>query len=230
MRIFDSDSGFSRFMNILFDILYVGILWLVCSIPLITAGASATAAYYAMAKCVRHRTGYIGQEFWHSFKSNFRQMVPLTILFWLVVVVLSIDFYYVWNNESKFNNALFVILLFILFVVAGIVVYACPILSRFHKKNMELIRTALYVLFRYLPITIAIQIVFVIACVGIFLMPWAVLVIPGVYLYALSYPMEYILGKMMPPVEENSEEARKWYYRSTQNQNDSEENKIDETR
>lgn len=222
MRIFESDSGFSRFMNLLFDILYVGVLWLVCSLPLITAGASATAAYYAMSKCVRHKTGYIGREFFHSFKANFRQITPLTLLFWFVEGVLAIDLYYVWTNENQLNNALFIVLLFILFVVAGLAIYICPILSRFDKRNMELIRNALYVLFRYLPITIAILIVFIVAGLGIFLMPWAVLFIPGGYLYALSFPMEYILGKMMPPVEEDSEEAQKWYYQSTKNKNVSE--------
>lgn len=230
MKIFDSDSGFSRFMNLFFDILYVGVLWLVCSLPLITAGASATAAYYAMSKCVRHKTGYIGREFFHSFKANFRQITPLTLLFWLVEWILVIDLYYVWTNENQVNSALFIVLLLILFVVAGLAIYICPILSRFDKKNMELIRTALYVLFRYLPITIAIQVVFIIACLGLFLIPWAVLFIPGGYLYALSFPMEWILGKMMPPVEEDSEEAQKWYYQSTKNKNDSEENKFNKTR
>lgn len=221
MKFFDSDSGFSRFMNALFDILYVGVLWVVCSLPLITAGASTTAAYYAMSKCVRHKTGYIGREFFHSFKDNFRQITPLTLLFWLVVGVLSADLYYIWNNESGFNNALFIGLLFVAFVVAGIAVYSCPILSRFHKKNTELIKTALYVLFRFLPLTVAIEFGFIIACFLLLLVPWAVLVIPGGYLYALSFPMERILAKMMPAVDEDSEEAQKWYYRSSQNQNDS---------
>lgn len=211
-RIFGSDNAFSRFMNLLFDILYVGILWTVCSIPLITAGASATAAYYAMSKCVRHKTGYIGREFFRSFRENFRQITLLTLLFWLTAGILSVDLYYVWNHESRLNNALFVILLFIAFVVSGLVIYICPILSRFHKKNTELIKTAAYVLFKFLPLTVAILLVFAIACIGIFLMPWAILVIPGVYLFALSYPMEHILGRMMPPVEEDSEEAQKWYY------------------
>lgn len=212
MRIFGSDSGFSRFMNLLFDILYVGILWTVCSLPLITAGASATAAYYAMSKCVRHKTGYIGREFFRSFKENFRQITLLTILFWLIAGVLAVDLYYVWNNESSLNNTLFVILTFVSFLVSGLAVYICPILSRFHRKNIELIKTAAYVLFKFLPLTIAILLVFVIACVGIFLMPWAIFVIPGAYLFALSFPMEYILGKMMPDVDEDSEEAQKWYY------------------
>lgn len=212
INLFSSDSGFSRFMNLLFDILYVGILWIAGCIPLVTAGASTTAAYYAMAKCVRHKTGYIGREFCQSFKSNFRQIVPLTLVFWVAAGVLAVDLYYIWNHESRLNNTLFVILVFLCFLVAGLVVYICPLLSRFDKKNTELIKTAAYLLFKFLPLTIVVMLVFALTCVAVYLMPWAVFVLPGVYLFALSFPMEYVLKKLMPPVEEDSEEAQKWYY------------------
>ena len=210
--MFKSDGLFSRFMNLLFDILYVGILWVVGCIPLVTAGASTTAAYYAMAKCVRHKTGYIGREYWSSFKDNFRQILPLTLLFYVVAAVLAVDLYYVWNHESKLNNALFVILLFVGFVAEGMAVYACPLLSRFQKKNGELLRTAGYLLFKFLPVTILVLLFFAGCGVAVYLMPWAILVIPGVYLYALSFPMEKMLKRLMPPVSEDSEEAQKWYY------------------
>lgn len=210
--MFRSDGNFSRFMNTLFDILYAGILWMVFSIPIITVGAASTAAYYAVAKCIRHKTGYIGREFLRSFKSNFRQMLPLTVTFLAAIVVLVMDILYVWANVSRINNALFVVLLLIGFVICGLVAYVCPVLSRFDKKNVDLLKSAAILLFRYLPVTIGILMVFVIACLGVYLMPWAILVIPGVYLYALSFPMEYILGKMMPSVEADSEEAQKWYY------------------
>lgn len=210
--MFKSDGLFARFMNTLFDVLYVGILWVVCSIPVITAGAAATAAYYAMAKCVRHKTGYIGREFFHSLKSNFRQILPLTLSFWVVAGVLALDLHYVWTYENKLNNALFVILTFLAFLVSGLAAYICPLLSRFQKKNTDLIKTAAYLVFKFLPVTAGILAVFIAACIGIYLMPWAILVIPGAYLFALSFPMEYILKKLMPPVEEDSEEAQKWYY------------------
>ena len=213
-RLFGSDTMFSRFMNLLFDILYVGILWLLCSIPLITAGAAATAAYYAMAKCVRHKTGYVGREFFHSFKENFRQITPLTLVFYAVAAVLAIDLYYVWHHESGLNNALFVILLFICFLVAGLTVYCCPLLSRFSLKSTELIKTAAWLVFRFLPLTLAVIFFFGLACVGVWLMPWAVFVMPGIYLYLLSFPMEYVLGKLTPPAVEGSEETEKWYYLS----------------
>lgn len=211
-RIFGEDSGFSRLMNLLFDILYVGILWLLGCIPIITAGASTTAAYYAMAKCVRHKTGYIGREYLHGFRENFRQMLTLTLLFLAVCAVLAIDIVYVWQQEGSFFSALFVILTFVSFLTAGMAIYACPLLSRFHKRNTELLRTALYVLFRFLPFTVLLLVLSAAACLGVYLMPWAVFVIPGLYLYGLSFPMERVLRHLTPPVDEESEEGQKWYY------------------
>lgn len=210
--MFRSDSLFSRFMNVLFDILYTGILWLVCSIPIVTIGAASTAAYYTMAKVVRHKTGYVHKEFFYSFKSNFKQSTQMAVLFLFLIAVIGIDIWYVWMNDSKLNSALFMILLLIAFLVMSIITYFFPLLSRFDKRNLEMVKFSAIIAFRYLPITICILIVFLIAVIGIYLMPWAILVIPGGYLYLLSYPMEYVMRKLMPPVEEGSEEAEKWYY------------------
>ncbi len=210
--MFRSDGLFSRFMNVLFDILYVGILWIVCCVPIVTAGAAATAAYYTMAKTVRYKTGYVGREFFHSFKSNLKQTIPLTLAFVFIAVVLGIDVWYVWVNDSKGNSALFMVLVFVMFVEAGVISYIFPLLSRFDKRNFELLKIALFIMFKYLPLTLGMIVLFLMFCMGIYLMPWAILVFPGIYIYLLSYPMERILRKMMPPVEEGSEEAEKWYY------------------
>lgn len=210
--MFRSDNLFSRFMNVLFDIICIGVLWLICSLPVVTAGAAATAAYYTMAKSVRHKTGYVSREFFHSFRCNMKQSIPLTVIFLIIMAVLFVDIWYVWINDSRMNSAIFMILVFVLFLVMGITVYIYPILSRFEKRNTDLIKTAAFVMFRFLPVTILILLVLLAACIGIYLMPWSVLIIPGAYLYGLTFPMERILKKMMPEAEEGSEEAEKWYY------------------
>lgn len=210
--MFKSDGPFARFMNLLFDILYVGILWMLGCIFLVTAGASTTAAYYAMAKCVRHKTGYIGREFWHSFRGNLRQSLPLILGLYLACAVLAVDMLYVWNLESRTGSALFMVLVFVIFLLGGMAVYVWPVLSRFQKKNTEVLKTALYQVFKHLPVTLLVLLFFAGSCIAVYLMPWAVFVMPGVYLYLLSFPMERILKKLMPPVEEGSEESQKWYY------------------
>jgi uncharacterized membrane protein YesL len=211
-KLFSNDTKFARFMNTLADVLGVGILWLICSLPIITLGASATAAYYAMAKCVRHSEGRIFQEFFRSFRSNFRQTVLLTILFVLATLTLAVDFVYLWGNESASNDAVFVVLVLVAFVVLALVVYLFPLLSRFNWKTSDLVKTGLIVIFKYFPLTVGIVAVLFLAGIGMYLMPWAVLVIPGVCLYLLTFPMEKVLRALAPAVEEGSEEAGKWYY------------------
>lgn len=212
MGLFRSDSLFSRFMGMLCDILGVGILWILGCIPVITAGASTTAAYYAMSKAVRHKTGYIHKEFLHSWKANWKQATIMTLVFEVLALIVVVDIRYVWVNDNKLNSALFMVLLLVSFFMMCITVYFCPFLSRFDKRNVEMLKFAAYAAFKYLPLTIGIIVLLILACIGVYLMPWSVLVIPGVYLFLLTYPMEYVMLKFMPVPEEGSEEAEKWYY------------------
>ena len=47
--IFNYDNPVWRFIGKLGDLIILNILWIVCSIPVFTAGASATAVYYAVS-------------------------------------------------------------------------------------------------------------------------------------------------------------------------------------
>lgn len=210
--MFKSDTLFAKFMNTLCDVLLTGLLWLAFSIPLVTAGAATTAAYYAMSKCVRHNAGYVFSEFWHSFKQNIKATIFTSILFWVLLASIAFEIYAVWIYRSNLNDALFVILAFAAFIVSGFTVYACPVLSRFDKKTFELMKTTAFLFFKFLPLTILAVAVFYAALIAIYLMPWAILVIPGIYMWLLSLPMEKILRRMMPDVPEDSEEGQKWYY------------------
>ena len=66
------NSRFFEGITKLTDILIIGFYFIVCSIPLFTIGASATALYYATNKCIYRGRGYT-TEFFHSFKENFKQ-------------------------------------------------------------------------------------------------------------------------------------------------------------
>ena len=44
-NMFNTDSGFSRFMNRIADLFILNILWIFCSLPIVTIGAATTALY-----------------------------------------------------------------------------------------------------------------------------------------------------------------------------------------
>ena len=210
--MFKSDTLFARFMNMLCDILLIGILWVICCIPVFTVVTSTTSAYYAMSKVVVHKTGYVSREFFHAFMVNFRQTWMTGLLFVGITAVLLLDAWYLWNNTSSLNDSLFVVVVGIAFIHACVSAFYCPLLSRFTKTNLQMLKLSFIIGFRYLYFSIPVIAVFLVMLVGIWLMPWAILVFPGIFQFLMTIPGERILKKLMPVPEEGSPEADMWYY------------------
>ena len=51
-KFFNPDHPINRFFSKIFCILYLNILWLLCSLPIVTIGPATTALYYTMLKVV----------------------------------------------------------------------------------------------------------------------------------------------------------------------------------
>lgn len=50
------------------DCLFLSVLWLVFSLPVITIGASSTALYTTVYRYIRRGEGYLWRTFWEAFK------------------------------------------------------------------------------------------------------------------------------------------------------------------
>ena len=221
--MFSPDGNLYKTMSTLFDILVIGIMWFLACLPLVTIGAATTAAYYTMSKTVRFKTGYLFRGFWHSFKTNVKQSLIPTFIFLIVIFVLILDIYYVWNNRSKLNDSLFIILAGVSFLFLACVCYFAPFLSRFTKKNFQLFKMSAYAAFRFLPITVAILLVFIIMVIGIWILPWAIVVFPGLYLYLLTFPMEYVMRRFMKRPEKGEPGYDAWYWGDTNDETPAED-------
>ena len=79
------NSRFSRVgeaITSIIDLIVVSFLWLICSLPIFTLGASSTALYYAVVKCIRHDRGDLTATFFRGFRQNF----CLATLIWLLII------------------------------------------------------------------------------------------------------------------------------------------------
>ena len=66
-NFFSTDGPLFEGMAYIINIIYVSVLWILFSIPIITIGASSTALYYTVTKVIRHGRSYIFSEFWQKF-------------------------------------------------------------------------------------------------------------------------------------------------------------------
>ena len=118
---------------------------------------------------------------------------------------------YLWNARSTGNDIMFVILAGITFMFVAVTIYYAPMLSRFDKSTMNLLKMSAISAFRYLPITIGCFAVIIVMLVGIWLMPWMLVVVPGLFMFLFTFPCEFIMKRFMEKPDGDSEE--KWYYK-----------------
>lgn len=211
-QFFSLDSGFSRFMNTLWNLICISVLVVVCSLPIFTAGAAITAAYYTTVKTVRHHVSHTFQEFVSSFKTNFKHATISWMIYLALLLLLVAECSYFFGNTEE-GSLLFVYLIYLLivFVVAN-ACYFYPCLSRFYMKKTQLFKMAVILMFRHILTTILLLLLLFVTLIGIYLMPWGILVFPGTAVYLSTFLMERVLRRYMPKPEAGSEEESKWYY------------------
>ena len=72
MKKLDTDTWFFRAMGVVGDWAIVSVLWLVCSLPIITAGASTLALFAVAHKMAAKQDYTAARDFFRAFKRDFR--------------------------------------------------------------------------------------------------------------------------------------------------------------
>ena len=91
MNIFSSDNFLGKFMNWIGNLVIINVLYIICSLPIFTIGASTTALYYSMMKYIRRDEGYVHTNFLRSFKENFKQSTIIWLIMSLVGFIIFLD-------------------------------------------------------------------------------------------------------------------------------------------
>ena len=91
--IFNPENRFWSFVEKLANLFLLGFLWLVFSLPLVTAGAAVTGLFQYTLKLSRNEEGYVWQTFWKGFKENFLQATILWVGMAALGIFLVFDLY-----------------------------------------------------------------------------------------------------------------------------------------
>lgn len=214
--------GFLQKIGIL---IVLSVLFLLCSLPLVTMGAAASALYYAVAKSVRRERGYPTKEFFRAFKRNLKNGTILTVIFGGLAALILYNREVLWQASagepgllgeimmgSPDGGALTLYVVYdgILIFLAMLAVYLFPVLSRFAMKLTDLVKLSFVMSLRFFYFTILL-----VAGTGILIyLQWrtlpipAILLLPGGWTYLSSFLLEKAMKKYIPAPKEG-EDA--WY-------------------
>lgn len=83
MKKTNIDSPFYRTMGRIGDLVLANVLWLVCSLPIITAGASTLGLFTVVNKMAAKEDYTVRTDFFKAFRRDFKQSTAL----WLVLLL-----------------------------------------------------------------------------------------------------------------------------------------------
>ena len=141
-NFFGINSPFASAVNKLVQMIWAGILWFVCSIPVVTAGAATTALYEVLLKMEKDQEGYVGASFLRAFRENMKSATLVWILLLAAKVVFGVNlFYYAVFGSSQFavQRVVFAVLWLLTVTLAG---YVFPVLARFENTTAGTLRMA----------------------------------------------------------------------------------------
>ena len=135
-NIFRLDSPLMKFMMLITNLICLNVLWLVCCLPVVTAGAATAAMYYVIFRYITGQDDAVLKPFFRAFKENFRPVTPIWILNLLIGAALAAEIFYLTQGGEMWLKVVFGVLLFI---YAGASSYLYPIFARYETPAKQAI-------------------------------------------------------------------------------------------
>lgn len=160
--IFNPDSKVMLFFTKFAYSAYLNVLWFLCCLPVITAGASTTALFYVTLKVAKNEEGNLTRSFFRAFRQNFRKATVIWLILLAGGIVLALDGYVLYH--MRFENAFWAvtsaIFLVALAAYAITLMYIFPLLARFENTVKAMFLNSILLGMRFLLCTAAMAFIY----------------------------------------------------------------------
>ncbi len=204
-KVFDMNNPVWQFIGKLVDAFVLHIIWLVCSLPVVTIGPATTALYYAMMRDVRDEDPHYVRAFFRSFKENLKQGMIIGIILLVVGALLGYGLWFYTANRavSTFYLVMWVVDIGFLIIYLMTLQYVFALQSRFVNTVRTTIMNAFFMSLKHLGWTIVMLFIFAVVYFVVFFVGFFPLLLLG---YGLVVFLDsYILNRIFKPYVEQAE-------------------------
>ncbi len=119
MKKTNIDSTFYRTMGKIGDLLFANLLWLVCCLPIVTAGASTLGLFTVVNKMAAKEDYTVRTDFFKAFKRDFKQSTALWLLLLLAGFAALTGLHTATAQDNTPSTGILAAASFLLLVLAG---------------------------------------------------------------------------------------------------------------
>jgi uncharacterized membrane protein YesL len=189
-----------RFMSTLGDLMLLNFIFLLCSVPVVTIGASVTAMDTVVFRMLREKDGQgVLTQFFVAFRQNFRRATILWLLLLPAcgILVLDLLLFSGVTGVMRWLSIVFLLLMLLVVFTAG---YVFPLLSQFENDVRGTLKNALVLSLGYLPRTLAITALNVLPFALLLFNIYMFLYVGFIWIFLYFSAAAYLIAKTLEPV------------------------------
>lgn len=164
--LFRYDGYLSRILTKTMYITAVNLLFILCSLPVITAGASCTAMYTVLFRFVKNDEPDILKTFFRAFRDNLKKATGIWAAMLGIAGTLALNYMTLYRMHGEWTEVLRVFLNFILLLLVMLWVYVFPAAAYYKNSISGCLQFSIRAAVANLPVTAALilmQAVFLLA-------------------------------------------------------------------
>lgn len=195
-RFFDPENTFWHWLTKLPELCALSVLWLVCSLPVVTLVPASAALYDAVARNLRPDEKGIYRRFFRTFKNELGRGILISLLWLVLAALLYLGMQIMITNAE--GSALTLIYQIACLLPVGIFCWLIPLLSRFVYPFWQLHKNAFIFTVAYLPKTGLMLLILILGLVLCWYVPVLCLPMPALLALLHTIPVERAFEAYMP--------------------------------
>ena len=207
--MFHWDSPLMTVMRGIYDYIFVTVFMIVCSLPLVTAGAALCAGYDTVRRyLIEERGSNVMAVYFQSFKKNFKQSTvvwlicaAVCVLFWQGLRVMDALAY-----EGTPALVLQGVLIAGMVLTAAVLLCTLAVVARFENKVFGTLKNGVMLCFVNLWRFALLILVIAAAAAAIYVLPIVVLIAPALATFYWYRCMENVFKPYLPKSGDPEEE------------------------
>ena len=196
-------SSLGAFLRVLCDLMILNILWLICTLPVITVGPATSALCSVSLKLARGEPVATVRTFFEAFKQNIGHAIVLGLIGLSGLAVAAADWFFAVAQEGSIRTLYFIVGVIVSAVVLAYWAWVFALNAGFENSLKGTIKNALSLAFVEPKRTLLIWIAFAVPVLCFLFLPEAAVIYIGwaYILFAVSAPA-YIAARIQVKVFE----------------------------
>jgi uncharacterized membrane protein YesL len=197
MHFISPNSILGRWLAFLLDALLISIAWAICSLPVITMGASTAALNKVAMNWMRDRSGCTLGDFFRAFKENWKTGTGVWLILLVPLLFILFNAYATWIALVQTSQAARWMILISAVLWLAVAIYAFALQAIFENPPLRTVMNALRIAVSHLGTTLILVALFALSVFATLLMPLGAFFYAPVCVFLAARPVWGVFKKVM---------------------------------